>query len=169
MYTGSDFWTTQCVKCPDALDKLDLRASESNLLAGGDDNEEAATTTQFISICCGDSCDAAREILEQSRERRWSHIDHYFMDFANKEKAKKLLGFQAVPFYVMLNDRGEIVQMGNKVDWSKIPGVEVADEEEDKENALPAPKDISGDTVFKSHAPSVVEAERLFELDDLDF
>lgn len=40
----------------------------------------------------------------------------------DKEQAKAVLGFQSVPFYVVLNDQGNIVQMGNKIDWDNLPG-----------------------------------------------
>ena len=79
---------------------------------------------KFASICC-DLCDGAREILKQTDEPRWSNIDHYFMGFEHKELAKKVLGFKSVPFYVVLNEEGKIVQMGGKkqIDFNNIPGM----------------------------------------------
>ena len=79
---------------------------------------------KFVSVCC-DLCDGAREILEQTDEPRWSNIDHYFMGFEYKEMAKKVLGFKTVPFYVVLNEEGDIVQMGGKkqIDFDNIPGM----------------------------------------------
>ena len=46
------------------------------------------------------------------------------MDQESKETAKKVLGFSMVPFYVFLNDKGEIVQKGNTnaVNFDEIPG-----------------------------------------------
>mmetsp|Transcript_32332 Transcript_32332/g.95257 ORF Transcript_32332/g.95257 Transcript_32332/m.95257 type:complete len:112 (-) Transcript_32332:359-694(-) len=81
----------------------------------------------FVSICC-DSCDGAREILENPDVPRWDAMHHYYMDQESKETAKKVLGFSMVPFYVFLNDKGEIVQKGNTnaVNFDQIPGVETA-------------------------------------------
>ena len=55
-------------------------------------------------------------------------MHHYFMDQESKETAKKVLGFSMVPFYVFLNDKGEIVQKGNTnaVNFEEIPGVAAA-------------------------------------------
>mmetsp|Transcript_11620 Transcript_11620/g.16709 ORF Transcript_11620/g.16709 Transcript_11620/m.16709 type:complete len:165 (-) Transcript_11620:72-566(-) len=110
--TVIDFWTTRCTQCPDALDQLDTLASQSDY-----------QNVHFVSICC-DRCDGAREILEEKDELRWNNIHHYYMDPESKEVAKKQLGFQQVPFYVILNDRGEIVQKGSKkqIDLDNVPG-----------------------------------------------
>ena len=110
-----DFWTTRCTRCPDALDKLDTMARQPKY-----------SNVDFVSICC-DSCDGAREILEEPNEPRWNALHHYFMDEESKEIAKKELGFAMVPFYVFLNEKGEIVQKGNSnsVDFDRIPGAEV--------------------------------------------
>lgn len=61
------------------------------------------------------------------------------MDYEHKEEAKKILGFKQVPFYVVLDDKGEIVQMGSKkqIDFDNIPGMEqptVVDEQEKKQD-----------------------------------
>eukprot|EP00561_Arcocellulus_cornucervis_P014939 CAMPEP_0185804374 /NCGR_PEP_ID=MMETSP1322-20130828/3216_1 /TAXON_ID=265543 /ORGANISM="Minutocellus polymorphus, Strain RCC2270" /LENGTH=165 /DNA_ID=CAMNT_0028500343 /DNA_START=33 /DNA_END=530 /DNA_ORIENTATION=+ len=111
-----DFWTTRCTRCPDALDKLNGMAQDPKY-----------ANVDFISICC-DSCDGAREILEKPDVPRWDAIHHYYMDPESKETAKKVLGFSMVPFYVFLNDKGEIVQKGNTnaVDFDQIPGVDAA-------------------------------------------
>lgn len=69
----------------------------------------------FVSICC-DSLDGAREILQRSDEPRWAAVQHFFMERAHKEVAKKLLGFSSVPFYVVLDEEGGMVEKGNKID-----------------------------------------------------
>lgn len=110
--SSTDFWTTRCTRCPKALDDL-------NEKAGLEKNE----SVQFISICC-DKLDGAREIIEKfdkaEEETRWNKMEHYFMQESDKEEAKRILGFQAVPFYVILNENGEIEQKGNKVDFSQF-------------------------------------------------
>ena len=117
---------------------------------------------QFVSICC-DKLDGAREIIEKDDDLRWQHISHYFMEPDDKEIAKAILGFKSVPFYVFLNENGEIEQMGgNKaVDFDRLPGRVVP--EQDKENSLPQPED---DPV---KAQQLGDVERVFVLDDLDF
>lgn len=108
-----DFWTTQCTRCPAALDKLDLMASDPRY-----------ENVQFISICC-DKLDGAREIIEKNEDLRWQNVDHYFMSQSDKERAKRELGFQSVPFYVVLDERGNITQKGGPkaIDFDDVPGV----------------------------------------------
>jgi hypothetical protein len=47
------------------------------------------------------------------------------MDHEHKEEAKRVLGFGRVPFYVVLNECGDIVQMGSKkhIDFDNLPGM----------------------------------------------
>ena len=97
----------------------------------------------FVSICC-DSLDGAREIIEREEEPKWSSVNHYFMSKENKEKAKKILGFKRVPFYVVLGEEGQLLEKGNNV--------LISDYLEDKENT------VSNDA----------EAD-VFVIDDLDF
>ena len=72
-----------------------------------------------------DSCDGARDIIEQEDKPKWDKITHFFMDHDDKEEAKRVLGFKQVPFYVVLDKDGDIVQMGSKkqIDFDNIPGV----------------------------------------------
>jgi hypothetical protein len=116
---------------------------------------------QFVSICC-DQLDGAREILEQQKDLRWSHVQHYFMETQHKEQAKQILGFKSVPFYVMLNLEGEITQKGSKVDFDDVPGV------------VRQIKDMTKEYVTHVVAAPVMERiqepeGRVFEIDDFDF
>ena len=79
---------------------------------------------QFISICC-DQLDGARQIIEKDDDLRWQNVDHYFMSESDKEQAKKELGFKSVPFYVVLDEEGQITQKGNHhaIDFDEVPGV----------------------------------------------
>jgi len=101
---------------------------------------------QFVSICC-DSLDGAREIIERNDELRWSSVQHFYMSKENKETAKKLLGFNHVPFYVVLNEEGRLIEKGNHVDFTQHL------EEEDKENLFGNNND----------------QQNTFVIDDLDF
>lgn len=122
--TVIDFWTTSCTRCPDALDNLNDLASKPS-----------HANVKFVSICCGDQTDGPRNIIEDKDEQpKWENISHYHMDFENKEIAKDMLGFRQVPFYVVLNDRGEIIQSGGKrdVNFENIPGAVVMREQEEE-------------------------------------
>jgi thiol-disulfide isomerase/thioredoxin len=99
MISHSDFWTTKCTRCPDALDHLQKLAQDYQGII------------KFVSICC-DSLDGAREILERDDNVRWPAIHHYFMTSHHKEQAKRILGFQTVPFYVLIRGDGTILRMG---------------------------------------------------------
>ena len=112
-YRTSDFWTTKCTQCPDALDKFDIMARDPKY-----------KDVEFTSICC-DNLDGARNIIERDDDLRWQNVNHYFMDKHNKELAKKMLGFKQVPFYVVMDEHGEITQSGSgrQVDFDEVPGV----------------------------------------------
>ena len=107
---------------------------------------ETHKDVNIISVCLGAAdqtgCDPAREILEANSEPRWSNLQHYFAGVEEKEKAKAYYGFAQVPFYVVLNDKGEVVQKGSakKVDLDAAPGairiVEEEDQEEKKEDRV---------------------------------
>jgi hypothetical protein len=145
-----DFWTTRCTRCPAALDKINAMAADPKY----------GQSIHFMSICC-DSLDGAREIIEELDQRRWPNLRHYFMSPDDKEKAKRILGFQAVPFYVMLDERGDITQMGNKVDFERLPGMDLFSE---KENEV-EPGYVNVKNVVDT--PTVEDC--VFVLDDLDF
>ena len=141
----TDFWTTRCTNCPDALDKLNDLAAD-----------ERYKNVKFASICC-DSCDGARNIIEKDDSPRWDRVSHFFMDQENKEEAKKILGFKQVPFYVVLNEEGDIVQMGSKkyIDFDNLPGmIQPKAEEEGKHGSVEEEKK---------------EESSAFEILDLDF
>ena len=71
---------------------------------------------KFVTICC-DSMDGARKIIEKDSIPRWMALDHYYMESNHKEEAKRVLGFCSVPFYVILDARGLITQLGN---WKTV-------------------------------------------------
>jgi thiol-disulfide isomerase/thioredoxin len=154
VFNAIDFWTTKCTNCPDALDKLDVMASDPKF-----------SNVRFVSICC-DKLDGAREILEKEEEPRWTHISHYFMEHSHKEEAKKMLGFQSVPFYVLLNDTGEVVHKGSSktFDFEEIPGIHRSEANKENEEEVTATLEKDVDTsIIPSAKPSV---ERVFILDE---
>mmetsp|Transcript_1867 Transcript_1867/g.2688 ORF Transcript_1867/g.2688 Transcript_1867/m.2688 type:complete len:156 (-) Transcript_1867:532-999(-) len=120
-----DFWTTKCTRCPQALDDL-------NSLAEMPEYENVRFTSIVLSTAEEEGCDSARNILEAPDDSpRWNSISHYHMDLENKEVAKKELGFTQVPFYVVLNEKGDIVQKGSKaqVNFKEIAGLHELEEE----------------------------------------
>lgn len=151
--TVIDFWTTKCTRCPAALDNLDSLAQKPEY-----------SNVKFTSIVL-DECDGARNIIEQNDEPRWKNLDHFYMDKNFKETAKSSLGFNQVPFYVVLNDRGEIVQKGSKkdIDFEAIPGIVRPNkkEPEEKLDIADATKNIVEEVTIKM--------DRVFCMDDLDF
>ena len=125
---------------------------------------------QFVSICC-DKLDGAREIIEKDDDLRWQNVSHYFMDQHHKEEAKKIFGFKTVPFYVVVDDKGEIHQLGNEksVDFDDVPGV-VRPEVEvmtQRFDSLHFEAEKKEDDVNVPSAP--LQIERVFNMDDLDF
>jgi hypothetical protein len=152
--------------------------------------------TRFVSICCGESSDTARSILNSGDADilRWTNIRHYYMDSTNKEIAKSILGFAQVPFYVILSAGGIIVQKGNKsIIWDvlvrravpmSVPAAMAADEPRSAEQALDnakyeAPTSAVDITIVESKSevnddatnvvsPTSVQ-EPVFSLDDMDF
>lgn len=146
-----DFWTTKCTRCPDALDKLDELASSPQF-----------SHISFVSICC-DTLDGAREIIERENEPRWKHMKHYFMDTCDKERAKTILGFTSVPFYVMLNEHGKITQMGSSTKTFDFNATTDADKE--NENVMTkSEKERNNNNTLADKEPT--EAERVFILDE---
>jgi thiol-disulfide isomerase/thioredoxin len=164
----ADFWTTNCTRCPDALDKFDSMAKDPKY-----------ENVQFISICC-DKLDGARDIIEQGEDSRWQNVNHYFMDRKDKEEAKKILGFKSVPFYVVLDEAGGIQQKGNQkaIDFEEVPGVVRPEpeplhfepfEEEKKEDdgvglGFELDFDLDFDLDFSNKQPQPVLADRVFSL-----
>lgn len=93
---------------------------------------------KFTSIVL-DNCDGARNIIETpDKQPRWNNINHYYMDKDFKEDTKSFLGMKQVPFYVVLNENGEIIQKGNKkqIDFENIPGMIRPTEEEKTEEIV---------------------------------
>lgn len=87
-----------------------------------DENSTSSPTSiQCVSICCGDTLDGAREIIEATKLPRWGAIQHYFMAFQDKELCKQLLHFRQVPFYIVFHSSGTLLYSGNqKMDWQTL-------------------------------------------------
>jgi len=116
---------------------------------------------EFSSIVL-DECDGARNIIETpDNAPRWNSMHHYYMDKQHKEHAKESLGFNQVPFYVILNENGEIVQKGNKrqIDFDNIPGIKRVEKEKQNDATISGPVgDQKGSTLSSN--------DRIFCMDD---
>jgi hypothetical protein len=151
-----DFWTVQCTRCPAALDKLNALASSMES-SGDPTTTSCSSVVQFITVCCGKELDAARETLDGPRGddgRRWNHLAHYFMDYDTKETAKQLLGFRQVPFYVVVDERGEIVYADGAFDAATF---------------LPEPPPATTTTTTNKMAATCHSPTNVLVIDDLDF
>jgi hypothetical protein len=85
------------------------------------DAKVTSSELQCISICCGDTLDGAREIIEATMMPRWGAIQHYFMEYQHKERCKQLLNFRQVPFYIVFDRNGTLLYSGNqKLDWQTL-------------------------------------------------
>ena len=118
-----DFWTTRCIKCPQALDRMNQEAQEmmnKNISSNTNNN------IHFVSICLGTDLDTCRNVLEQGNDEdsnipKWNHLTHYYA--RNKEAYKEAFSFQQVPYYVVVahnNDNQEppqILYKGTKINF----------------------------------------------------
>jgi hypothetical protein len=131
------------------------------LASSSKSSDSRYANVQFISICC-DSLDGAREIIERDNDIKWPDIHHYFMSVEDKETAKQVLGFAAVPFYVFVSATGEITQSGNKVDWELVPGM--VPDQENVAAPVAQEKQLETETAAVTNKP-----EQIFVLEELDF
>lgn len=95
-----DFWTTKCVKCPAALEKL-------NDEAGEDDSGEILYVSCALSQGDG-NMEMVTDLVDD-----WQNMTHVFMDIENKDIAKAAFKFTQVPFYVVVSATGDVVDTGD--------------------------------------------------------
>lgn len=105
-----DFWHTRCTKCPAALEKLDKKARSST-----DDN--------LIWASCGLSLtDGDFDIVQEMCEDTWENLKHLYMTVEEKEVAKSIFDFKAVPFCVCFDASGKLVASGDpkNIDFDSV-------------------------------------------------
>lgn len=90
-YTVIDLWHTKCTKCPAALEKL-------NDLAGSTEK----TDSLYISIALSLG-DGNFEVASDVTEGLWENLTNLFLDESDKDQVKSFLGYQAVPYYIVLD------------------------------------------------------------------
>jgi hypothetical protein len=81
-----DFWTTKCIKCPAALEKL-------NTLATG------VPQVLFLSCVLNDK-EIAADIVEESG---WENMTHIYIEPSVKEALKQQFGFTEVPYCIVID------------------------------------------------------------------
>jgi thiol-disulfide isomerase/thioredoxin len=95
-----DFWTTKCVKCPAALEKLNEEAEE-------------ACSDDVVYVSCALSQGEGNKEMVRDLVGDWGSMTHVFMDLETKERAKTDFGFTQVPFYVVISKDGDILGKGS--------------------------------------------------------
>jgi hypothetical protein len=115
--------------------------------------------------------DGAREIIERDDELKWQGIDHYFMATEHKEEAKQIFGFKSVPFYVFVDEQGQITQCGgpSKINWDALPGVQQVDKENETYNANVQRDEVPVMLKPVAKVDFLEPPEQPFVIDDLDF
>ncbi|CAM9919742.1 unnamed protein product [Chrysoparadoxa australica] len=102
-----DLWTTKCIRCPAALDKMNTVASRPG-------------TEDVVFVSCNlDDLKGAKAKVE---EHGWQELQHVFAESEAKGRLLVALGLKSVPFYVVLGKDGVIKQMGGpkNVDLNSI-------------------------------------------------
>ena len=97
-----DFWHTRCTNCPNALTKLDGVAAK---------HPEVRFAACALSL--GSKTEGTQEQVLELLDGMWENLTHLYMPFEDKEKAKELLGFKAVPFCVVFAEDGSILFKGD--------------------------------------------------------
>ena len=96
-----DFWHTRCKNCPDALSKLD-----------GEAEKHPGVTFAACALSLGSETEGTQEQVLELLEGQWEQLTHLYMSFDQKELAKKLFGFKAVPFCVVFGSDGSLKYEG---------------------------------------------------------
>jgi hypothetical protein len=147
-----------------------------NIEAGSFRRSSDDLQLQCSSICCGDTIDGAREIIEAPKIARWNAMRHFFMAFENKERAKQILNFSQVPFYIVFDRNGKLLYSGNKkMDWIAL-FQNVPVEDEIRPNLIPevliSASDNISDTnklMIDAFTPQDHLAPPVLVINDMDF
>ena len=114
-----DLWHTKCVRCPDALTKLDG-------IAGSGKHADVVFASCALSLCDkpdGPADDATcREGVIELIDDMWPNLKHCYMTVEEKAAAKAEWGFTAVPFCVVFGADGAVVYQGDpgKIDFTTV-------------------------------------------------
>ena len=130
-----DFWHTRCTNCPAALSKLD-----------GEAEKHPGVTFAGCALSLGSETEGTQEQVLELLEGQWENLTHLYMSFEQKELAKKLFGFKAVPFCVVFGSDGSLKYQGDPkgIDFKTVfdapPIAQLAAELTAKASVADAPK-----------------------------
>jgi hypothetical protein len=105
-----DLWHTKCTRCPAALEKLNDMASNPSY-----------QSVKFAS-CALSLGDGNFDLVQDMCADEWDNLTHTFMQVEDKEVAKTVFGFNAVPFVLLVDTNGIVVAKGDPktVDYEVI-------------------------------------------------
>tara|TARA_B110001452_G_C15193500_1_gene414327 strand:+ start:28 stop:615 length:588 start_codon:yes stop_codon:yes gene_type:complete len=159
-----DLWHTKCVKCPDALTKLDM-------VAGNGKHADVTFAACALSLCDkpdGPADEAtSQESVTELIDDMWDNLKHCYMTAEQKAAAKAEFGFSAVPFCIVFGVDGAVLYQGDpsKIDFGTIfnpaPAVDAVAKGIEKVELKPL-----GDANREAAAPAPVLG---FGNDDEDF
>ena len=120
-----DLWHTRCVRCPDAISKLEGLAPK-----------HPGVTFAACCLSLGSETEGTQEQVLELLEGQWEGLQHLYMTFAEKEAAKKAFGFSAVPFVAVFGADGALKYAGDPkgVDFGTVidaaPAAAAAEEQQ---------------------------------------
>ena len=100
-----DFWHTRCVKCPEAISKLEVIAPK-----------HPGVTFAACCLSLGSETEGTQEQVLELLDGQWEGLQHLYMTFAEKEAAKQVFGFKAVPFVAVFGGDGALKFAGEPKD-----------------------------------------------------
>jgi len=97
------FWTTVCPRCPRSLDVIEGFAAA-----------QAYRPVEFMTVCCDDEVYGRHMVLQSFSVSNPEHrrVSHFFAPAPVKVSLKSLFGFESVPYYVMLDEGGQVIYSG---------------------------------------------------------
>jgi thiol-disulfide isomerase/thioredoxin len=140
-----DFWHTRCVKCPQALSKLDGVAPK-----------HAGVTFAACALSLGSETEGTQDQVLELLEGQWENLTHLYMTFEAKEQAKKAFGFKAVPFVAVFSADGALRFAGEPgdVDFATVfdapPVAQLAADLESKASVSPTSVLPPADKTFET-------------------
>ena len=123
-----DFWHTRCVRCPEAITKLDMSAPK-----------HAGVKFAACALSLGSEDEGTQDQVIELLQGQWENMSHLYMTVEEKEAAKAEFGFAAVPFCVVFAADGAVLYKG---DPSKVDLATVFD--------APAPVDQAAEAMAKA-------------------
>jgi thiol-disulfide isomerase/thioredoxin len=100
-----DFWHTKCVKCPAAISHLDEVAPK-----------HPGVTFAACALSLGSETEGTQDQVLELLEGQWENLQHLYMNFDDKEAAKKEYDFKLLPFTVVFSAEGSVLFKGNPMD-----------------------------------------------------